>query len=195
MRAVRFLLAMIVCGAVVAALGGCLWSGGVTRSAGQRELNVVELGADPTGTTDCTQLLQEIHARKQRVYYPNGTYRFNGKTLDLSGGVEFETLTGVTVRNDISPGSILQSDDAGNLVGLQQNHLELNAAKLGGALPTECGSLVRPPVSRREIRRKVDLLAHWYNDFGLEARRARPGSGWIGWDYWAWNFHGAGGDG
>lgn len=194
MRTVRFLPTVLAWGALVAALGGCLRPGGMARATGPQGLNVVEMGADPTGAKDCTRLLQEIHARQQRIYYPNGTYRFNGKTLDLSGGVQFETPTGVTVRNDTSPRSILQFDDAGNLVGLQQNHLELNEAKLGGALPTECGSLVRPPVSRREIRRKVDLLAHWYNDFGLEARRARPGSGWIGWYYWTWNFHGADGD-
>jgi len=158
------------------------------------EVDVVAHGADPTGAVDCTEVLTRLHATGQRVYYPNGTYRFNGMTLDLSGGVRFETPTGVTVRNDLSDANVLQLDDVGNLVGLQHNHLELNEAKLGGPLPMGCGSLVPPPLSTRPVERRVDVLGYWYNDFGLETRRANPGSGWIGWYYWTWNFHGSEGD-
>lgn len=158
-------------------------------------LNVVEHGADATGVHDSTEILTRLHATGQRIFYPNGIYRFNGKTLDLSGGVEFETPSGVTVRNDISSANILQFDDFGNLIGLQQNHLELNEAKLGGPLPIDNGSLVTPPLSTRDIHPKIALLAHWYNDGGLEHRRITPGAGWIGWYYWTWNFHDAEGDG
>ena len=156
-------------------------------------LNVVQQGADPTGQRDCTALLTRLHATGSPIYYPNGAYRFNGKTLDLSGGVRFESATGVTVHNDKSALNILQFDDAGHLIGLQHNHLELNETTLGGPMPTDCGTLVRPPLSTVKLDRKVDLLVHWYNDFGLECRR--HGGGWIGWYYWTWNFHGAEGDG
>lgn len=153
-------------------------------------LNVVKRGADPTGKRDSTEVLSQLHASGKRIYYPNGVYRFNGKTLDLSGGVTFESREGVIVRNDISPQNVLQFDDAGNLVGLQHNHLELDQTKLGGNRPIDVGTLVRPPVSTAEHRTRADLLVHWYNDFGLEHRRAHaPNWGWIGWYYWSWNFH------
>lgn len=160
-------------------------------AAAAAELNVVQQGADPTGQTDCTELLTRLHATGQGVYYPEGSYRFNGPTLDLSGGVRFESLRGVTVRNDISDENILQFDDAGHLIGLQQNHLEQDETTLGGPLPMTVGSLVSPPVSTANPTRRVDLLAHWYNDFGLEHRRlgAATKQGWIGWYYWTWNFH------
>ncbi len=159
------------------------------------ELDAVAHGADSTGVRDCTDLLTRLHATGRPVYYPNGVYRFNGTTLDLSGGVRFESPGGVTVRNDISPANVLQFDDAGNLVGLQHNHLQLNEGKLGGPHPTRCGNLVSPPLSTASASPRVDLLGYWYNDFGLEHRRAMTGMGWIGWYYWTWNFHGAGGDG
>ena len=153
-------------------------------------VNVVERGADPTGVIDSTVVLTRAHALGKKVFYPNGVYRFNGKTLDLSGGVAFESAGGVTVRNDVSTVNVLQFDDAGNLVGLMHNHLELDDGSLGGKLATDAGTLVRPPVSTAERPLRVDLLAHWYNDFGLEHRRVHaPHSGWIGWYYWSWNFH------
>ncbi len=158
-------------------------------------LNAVEHGADPTGRRDSTAVLTQLHATGKKVYYPNGVYRFNGKTLDLSGGVVFESVAGVTVRNDVSPANIIQFDDFGNLVGLMHNHLEVDERRLGGPLPMDNGSLVRPPLSTAQHKTKVDFLAHWYNDFGLEHRRANPGWGWIGWYYWTWNHHDATGDG
>ena len=153
-------------------------------------LDVVAHGADPTGQADCTELLTRLHAQGREAYYPNGTYRFSGARLDLSGGVRFESLDGVTLRNDISPGNILQFDDFGNLVGLQHNHLELTDEDLGGPEPVTVGNLVRPPLSVAEHETRADLLAYWYNDFGLEHRRAHaPGAGWVGWYYWTWNHH------
>ena len=159
-------------------------------AAADAVLNVVKHGADPTGRRDSTEALSQLHASGKRIYYPNGVYLFNGRTLDLSGGVTFESRKGVTVRNDISPQNVLQFDDAGNLVGLQHNHLELDNTKLGGNRSVGSGTLVRPPVSTAKHRTRADLLVHWYNDSGLEHRRAyAPNSGWIGWYYWSWNFH------
>jgi len=162
-----------------------LWASGEAAM-----MNVVDHGADPTGKKDSTAILTRLHATGKRVHYPNGVYRFNGETLDLSGGLRFESMEGVTVRNDISRLSIIQFDDAGNLVGLIHNHLELDNTDLGGHVSVKVGALVRPPVSTAKHRTKVDLLAHWYNDFGLEHRRVyAPHRGWIGWYYWSWNFH------
>lgn len=152
--------------------------------------NVVDYGADPTGVQDSTAALERAHAAGGKIFYPDGVYRFSGRALDLSGGVRFESADGVTVRNDVSPVNVLQFDDSGNLIGLMQNHLELDAGDLGGNLPMDLGTLVRPPLSNADHATRVDLLAHWYNDFGLECTRAAGGAvGWLGWYYWSWNHH------
>jgi len=135
----------------------------------------------PTGKTDCTRLLQELHGRKKPVYYPNGTCRFNGETLDFSGGVTFESRDGVVIRNDLSPEPVVVFDDQGHLAGLQQNHLEQDERGLGSKGQVRSGSLVSPPLSNATCPVAVDLVAHWYNDGGLECRR--HGGGWIGWYY------------
>ena len=150
-------------------------------------LNVAECGADPTGRSDCTQVLQGLHARKVPLFYPNGTYRFNGETLDFSGGVVFESNDGVVIRNDLSSQPVVVFDDSGRLIGLQQNHLEQDERVLGPKGVMRSGTLVPPPLSRAESVTAVDVIAHWYNDGGLECRR--KGGGWIGWYYWSWAFH------
>lgn len=161
-----------------------------TGKAQQLERNAVTAcDADPTGTTDSTAALVRCHASGDLVYYPNGVYRFNGPSLDLSGGVRFESPKGVIVRNNISAENVLQLDDAGRLIGLQQNHLEVS--DLTTAAPMTSGSLVSPPLSSAPTTpRRAQVLGFWYNDGGLETRRANPGSGWLGWYYWTWGFHG-----
>lgn len=153
----------------------------------ENEVNVVKMGADNTGATDCTDILTEAHAQGKCVYYPNGTYLFNGRTLDLSGGVRFESQDGVCVRNSVSDVNILNFDDQGNLIGLMQNHLEENEEDYDGENEVS-GNIVSPPLSQSGRQTKVDVMAYWYNDFGLECTRSAR-TGWIGWYYWSWNHH------
>lgn len=178
---------LLMCGRIVGlfAIGLCLSVRSV--AAADEALNVVTCGADPTGTKDCTQLLQRLHSRKVPLFYPNGTYRFNGETLDLTGGIVFESRNGVVIRNDLSPQPVVVFDDQGHLIGLQQNHLEQDERVLGTKGPMRSGSLAAPPLSTASYPLAVDLVAHWYNDGGLECRR--HGGGWIGWYYWSWAFH------
>lgn len=156
-------------------------------TAKNEEINVVKMGADNTGKVDCTEILTKAHKQGVRVYYPNGTYLFNGRRLDLSGGVRFESLDGVCVRNSISDVNILNFDDNGNLIGLMQNHLEENENNFNQMMGLS-GSLVSPPLSQSKRETKVDVMAYWYNDFGLECIRSAQ-TGWIGWYYWTWNHH------
>lgn len=151
------------------------------------EVNVVKLGADNTGNVDCTDILTAAHAQGKCVYYPNGTYLFNGRTLDLSGGVRFESMEGVCVRNSVSEVNILNFDDQGNLIGLMQNHLEEDENTFD-LMNDISGSLVSPPLSESKRETMVDVMAYWYNDFGLECTR-NANMGWIGWYYWTWNHH------
>jgi hypothetical protein len=174
-RILHFLVASSLCAGV------CL------GAAAGSPLNAVACGADPTGKEDCTRLLQELHSRKGPVCYPNGTYRFNGESLDLSGGVTFESRGGVVIRNDLSPLPVVVFDNHGNLIGLQQNPLERDERVLGPKGQMQSGSLVPPPLSKTGRTTAVDVVAHWYNDGGLECRRS--GGGWVGWYYWSWAFH------
>ncbi len=132
--------------------------------ADQAELNVLIIDGQhrcagqhgyPPGTPPHgeTHLLPQRHLPVQRGY------------LDLSGGIRFQSPEGVLIRNRISDTRIINFDDAGNLIGLMQNHLEYT--DLG---PGAQGGQPRPPaffsLAKRET--KADMIAYWYNDFGRE---------------------------
>ena len=174
---------MVVLIGVVTAVMVLLPGSGGPSIAG--EINVVEHGVDNTGATDMTDKLTELHATGKPIYYPNGTYLFNGLTLDLSGGVRFESMDGVTVRNNVSDMNILRFDKFGNLIGLMQNHLEVSENDFA---PVKSGSLVSPPLSDKNYETEVDILPYWYNDFGRECQLTGK-FGWLGWYYWSWNHH------
>ena len=157
----------------------------VTGAGNKQELNVLDYGVDNTGKKDMTDKLTAIHAMGKRVYYPNGTYLFNGKTLDFSGGVRFESKNGVVIRNSISSTPIVNFDDKGNLIGLMHNHLEYTYDRSG---VDTIGNLVSPPLSAANYNTKVDLLPYWYNDFGRYSQLSGK-SGWRGWYSWQWNHH------
>ncbi|MGK5169810.1 hypothetical protein [Geodermatophilus sp. CPCC 205761] len=48
---------------------------------------------------------------------------------------------------------------------------------------------VEPPVATPAAHAAVDVVAHWYNDFGLQATATAPheANGWYGWYDWRWN--------
>ena len=153
-------------------------------------INVEKYGVDKTGATDVTTQLTAIHATGKRVYYPNGTYLFNGKTLDFSGGVRFESIEGVCIRNNISDAPVVNIDDFGNLIGLMQNHQEKKYIRGTTKDVTLNGNLVSPPLSTATYTTKADFVGFWYSDFGRTYTVKNPGSGWIGWYDWQWNHHG-----
>lgn len=176
LTAVLFVLPIVGCGAGVPA----------------NSISVVAEGADPKGVEDCTAILEATHAKAaaegKAVYYPNGTYRYNGEYLDLSSGVKFESVEGVMLKNDISEHNLFQHDDLGNFVGLIQNPLEKDETDLGGETYSS-GYLMNPPLFNKTYTRKVkDVISWWYNDFGLECTRTKA-TGWMGWYYWSWNQH------
>ncbi len=156
-------------------------------TVGKDILNVLDFGIDNTGIGDMTVYLTALHNTGKKIYYPSGTYRFNGKTLNLSGGVEFESLESVKVKNDVSDANIIQFDNNGNLIGLIQNHLEHDESDEGSGWKMDIGTLVPPPVSTAEYKTKADFIPFWYNDFGLEFTRSNS-LAYKGWYYWSWNF-------
>ncbi|TDE11007.1 hypothetical protein [Dyadobacter psychrotolerans] len=52
------------------------------------------------------------------------------------------------------------------------------------------GNLIEAPLATVPTSKTVDILAHWYNDFGLaRTAMAQNGqNGWHGWYDWRWNF-------
>ena len=48
---------------------------------------------------------------------------------------------------------------------------------------------INPAPLVKEIPNKgLDILAHWYNDFGLYSSASNPNLGYYGWYDWSWNF-------
>ena len=116
-------------------------------------VNVVTKGVDNTGETDVTSQLIALHATGKKVYYPNGTYLFNGESLNFSGGVQFESMDGVLIRNSISDAPVVVFDDKGNLIGLQQNHLE---KEYGEDTSTEMANTAGYKTFAAQVRREMD---------------------------------------
>ncbi|MGX1159840.1 hypothetical protein FBY31_1797 [Arthrobacter sp. SLBN-100] len=59
------------------------------------------------------------------------------------------------------------------------------------------GSVEPPPPALAPASKGFDVVAHWYNDFGLDSTALATGSanGWYGWYDWNWNFPTNTGDG
>ncbi|GEM_PF-5232655 len=58
--------------------------------------NPIELGADPSGTQDSTQILQDILDREQRLLLPAGTFLIH--SLQLRSGMHLELSEGSALR-------------------------------------------------------------------------------------------------
>ena len=131
-----------------------------------------------------------LAAKRFGVYVPEDTYIFNGENLPDIGGLEFSP--DAQVNNSIYNGIVQQ--DAGT-AWLHHNHLEesYNSAPFNAITS---GDVPEAPLFEGSKQNQINVMAYWYQDFGLEAVRAAGGaSGWTGWYYWQWLFHGATGDG
>jgi hypothetical protein len=56
-------------------------------------------------------------------------------------------------------------------------------------VPLDFGELTEPPTAERAATSTaddIDVIAHWYNDFGLDGTLGS--AGWNGWYDWRWNF-------
>ena len=197
MKRLHRALILLLCAAMLLAMIGCGKTAPKGSDPGKEEktvteINAVEYGCDNTGETDVTELMIALHEeaaeKNMTVYYPNGTYLFNGETLNFDGGVRFESPDGVLIRNSISDVPIINFDDFGNLIGLMQNHLEGKYNSKDGEDGTLNGNLVSPPLSTAKYETAVDFVPYWYNDFGRYCTY-NGGFGWKGWYDWQWNHH------
>ena len=110
------------------------------------------------------------------VVHPAGPTSGSGRTLTADCPVTpLPDTSGLPYRTD--PGA--------------RQHVD--CAQSDGA-PLHFDELDDPPMASRAADRSVDVVAHFYNDFGLDKTR-RGAGGWIGWYDWQWNATDNTGDG
>lgn len=166
---------------------GSVWDG---YDNGQPS-SVKDYGAKGDGVTDDSSAILSAFSSGKHVSFYDGSYKFSLTTNpSFSGGV---TLKNATV-NGVKYDNILKLDrDSYTLVGIDHNHQEDTNTTLGSNLPITSGVLVSPPISKAVNSSGVDILAHWYMDFGSEYVRSGNGvNGALTWYYWAWNNHASG---
>ncbi|KKM08170.1 hypothetical protein LCGC14_1726570 [marine sediment metagenome] len=159
-----------------------------TIVAGKKEPgNVVRYENNITpGTTDMSTAIIDAHSIGVHVTYKDEAFLFKGTTNpDFTYGVTLQNASVVGTKAEDK--EIMVFDD-GRLVGLQHNHLELDETEIGSNAAITQGVLVSPPISRADIQSDIDIIAHWWQDFGLEYTRFGNGSnGNLKWYYWDWN--------
>ena len=138
---------------------------------------------DGTIEAGLDKAVEAAEAAKKRLFVPPGKYRYTSAVtadpavFDLAPGADF-----VGMKNGVT--SISVHSQTGGFVGFQHNYNEETSA----AKPIVTGRLKAPPVSAAAPVKGVDLLAHWYNDTGLECVRAAAGSiGSVQWYTGEWN--------
>lgn len=139
-------------------------------------------GAKGDGVNDDTDAMIKAHSFGLLVRYIDGSYIFKGETLDLTGGID---KTGNVVFTNNRYNGIIAFDRDGNLIGLHHNHLEVKINQDGSVDKITSGNIIEPPEAK-PLTANVDVMAFWYNDFGLEYQRV-VATGWNGWYTWEWN--------
>ena len=145
-------------------------------------VSVLDFGADPTGTVDSSTAVLSADATGSRIIYPKGTYKYTSNSNPtFSAGVYVDNATW---NSDVVTDTL--KFDGDTLVGLHQNHLQATTLKAVGITN---GVILPPPVSTASVSGPLDVLAHWYNDFGTQASSSQT------WYDWSWNFVGNTGNG
>lgn len=97
------------------------------------------------------------------------------------------TTTG-DVRGMTVETTITARDKDGKFIGLAHNYNEEKRNPSGVTPKITTGDFNSPPLSDASPVTSVDVMAHFYNDFGREAvRQSNGGLGWTGWYTWEWN--------
>src|SRR5216117_592209 len=130
------------------------------------------VGADNTGPI----LPAADSARRAALplRFSAGTYVFNAEHLPWAKPPVMDS--GAVVVNRVSR-DIVPRDDDGLVIGLQQNPLEIGFSSAAASRRITGGDLLEPPLAAPPTGpRTVDVIAHWYNDFGLEYTREGGGN-------------------
>jgi hypothetical protein len=150
----------------------------------RESVSVLDFDADATGATDSSTAILAADATGYRVLYPKGTYKYTSNSNPtFAAGVDVDNAT---LNSTVVTDTLKFDADGTTLVGLHQNHLQLTTPKATGITN---GVIVPPPVSTAAVSGPLDVIAHWYNDFGTQASSSQI------WYDWSWNFVGNTGDG
>lgn len=151
-------------------------------------VNIRWLGADAQGVVDASNAIIAAHKIGPKVIYPIGRYKFTSAVNpNLTSGIIMESgahIDGLKFRDVVTV-----DEDPNKVIGLQHNHLEQSNVTLGTNAPITTGYILAPLLSTKQNNEDVLLIAHWYNDFGLEKTRSANGAaGSLTWYYWSWAF-------
>jgi hypothetical protein len=145
-------------------------------------ISVKDFGAVGNGTTDDSDEINNAVAAHTFVRGTNGNYLYKATTtanparIALDPGAQIKGMKNETVN-------IGSRDKAGSFIGFMQNYNETTSI----AAPITTGTFVSPPLSNASSVPGIDVMAYWYNDFGLECVRAAGGSiGSTQWYTWQW---------
>ncbi len=149
-------------------------------------MGLKQYGAKADGVNDDSAAILAFDATGKKLSFINDEYLYTSKTNPtFTGGVE---LINASVNGSRYDGIITTDSDGFTLLGLDHNHQEDDNGNLGSNLAITSGVLVSPPVSNATTPDDLDVIAHWYQDFGLDYTRSGNGSnGSLTWYYWTWN--------
>ena len=134
--------------------------------------------------------LSDLDAVTSNKFIPAGDYLFNGPNIETIGDIEVSKRA--EVSNRIYSGIVQQDAD---VAWLQHNHLEQMSNSGNGCPVISSGNIPTAPFFNGSKQSHTNVLAYWYQDFGLEATRAAGAIGSTKWYDWSWLHHGASGDG
>lgn len=144
--------------------------------------SIKQYGARSDGT-DATAAISYAAATFPVSAVPPGGFLYKADVthdpskFDFRQGADFVGMKSGTT-------SITARDVNGNVFGIQQNYNEQTSV----ATPITTGWLPWAPLSNKSPTTSVDLLAHWYNDMGLECVRVANGTiGSVKWYTTEWN--------
>jgi hypothetical protein len=146
---------------------------------------VTDFGAVGDGVTNDSAAILAADAAGGRMVIEDGEFTYQSdQNPTFADGVE---ILNATVDGQYFD-DVFSVDAEGRFIGLQHNHLQYDEASLGNNIAVTHGKIVAPPLSKVTAQYGVDIVAHWYNDFGLEYTRAADGAvGSLTWYYWDWN--------
>jgi len=136
-----------------------------------------------SGSLDITDALKAADSFGSKYYIKDGEYLFTGENLPNIKNMVRESEN-VIFKNQKYQG-IVQWDRSGHLIGLHHNHLEEKALLSGITNQISSGNIVAPPLGRPINAADVDIIAFWYQDFGLDSTRdSSTGSNkWYSWEW------------
>lgn len=157
----------------------------------QDYVSVNDFGAVGNGVANDSTAINEALAAQSFVKATSGDYLYTASTtadpsrLALDPNAEIKGMKNQTVN-------IGSRNKSGDFIGFMQNYNETRNDNI--ATPITTGTFVSPPLSDAASTPGVDVMAFWYNDFGLECVRQAGGTiGSTKWYTWQWA-HTVGGD-